>query len=239
MAYTREQWNKAKAYFEAGKSLTYISDTLEINKSNISRRASKEKWIKGKINIHNLYVEQKQTNRIIAHENKIDITVVKELTKELVWYTNEEIINHINGYPYYLSCRLENLSKIELILMFEMIKDEMYFGPDKNVSKGHLKVREYLNTTNLIFEEEKKFPKLKNIQPLRFDFYIEELNIAIEFNGKQHYEPIDLFGGKVSYKKQVVNDNLKRKFCKANNIKLIEIGYFDIMNIQKILSKEL
>lgn len=239
MAISKDIWNKAKAYFEAGKSLTYISDTLEINKSNISRKAKKEEWIKGKINIYNLYVEQKQTNRMIAHENKIDITVVKELTNKLEWYTNREIINHVNGYPFYLSCRLENLSKIELILMFEMIKDEMYFGPEENVSKGHLKVREYLNTTNLIFEEEKTFPNLKNIQPLRFDFYIQELNIAIEFNGKQHYEPIDLFGGKDSYVKQVINDNIKRKFCKENNIRFIEIGYFDIMNIQKILNKEL
>lgn len=48
MAISKDVWNKAKAYFEAGKSLTYISDTLDINKSNISRRAKKDEWIKGK-----------------------------------------------------------------------------------------------------------------------------------------------------------------------------------------------
>lgn len=48
MAISKDIWNKAKAYFEAGKSLTYISDTLNINKSNISRKAKKEQWVKGK-----------------------------------------------------------------------------------------------------------------------------------------------------------------------------------------------
>ncbi len=48
MAISKDIWNKAQAYFEAGKSLTYISDTLDINKSNISRKAKKDKWIKGK-----------------------------------------------------------------------------------------------------------------------------------------------------------------------------------------------
>ena len=48
MAISKDTWNKAKAYFEAGKSLNYISEKLDINKSSISRKAKKEEWRKNK-----------------------------------------------------------------------------------------------------------------------------------------------------------------------------------------------
>lgn len=59
------------------------------------------------------------------------------------------------------------------------------------------------------------------------DFYILYNNIAIiiEYNGKQHYEPIEYFGGKERFKKQQERDELLRKFCQFHNIKLLEISY--------------
>lgn len=47
MARQTEKWAQAKAYFEIGKSLTFISDTLDLEKSTISKRAKREGWIKG------------------------------------------------------------------------------------------------------------------------------------------------------------------------------------------------
>ena len=44
-------------------------------------------------------------------------------------------------------------------------------------------------------------------------------NICIEFNGKQHYEPIDFFGGVDRFEKQQINDNIKVNYCNDNNIK--------------------
>ncbi len=44
---------------------------------------------------------------------------------------------------------------------------------------------------NIEFEQQKTFDGCKMKYLLRFDFYIPCLNIAIEYNGKQHYEPID------------------------------------------------
>jgi len=40
-------WTQAKAYFEIGKSLSYIADTLDVDRSTISKRAKREGWIKG------------------------------------------------------------------------------------------------------------------------------------------------------------------------------------------------
>ena len=63
-----------------------------------------------------------------------------------------------------------------------------------------------------------------------------KIKILIEFQGKQHYEPIEYFGGQEQFKKQVHHDNLKRQYCKKYNYKLLEIPYTaSIEQIQKII----
>lgn len=56
------------------------------------------------------------------------------------------------------------------------------------------------------------------------DFFIEP-NIAIEINGEQHYDPINCFGGKKKYSYVVNRDEQCRKYCKENNIQLLEIRH--------------
>jgi hypothetical protein len=59
----------------------------------------------------------------------------------------------------------------------------------------------------------------------RFDVYIKSLNIAIEYNGKQHYQPIEFFGGDKGFENLVRLDLLKRKKCLENDCILFEIKY--------------
>ena len=67
------------------------------------------------------------------------------------------------------------------------------------------------------------------------DFYLTDLNIAIEYNGIQHYIPVEYFGGKLKFERQLQRDNYIRNYCKNNNIKLIEIKYTE--NVENILQK--
>ena len=60
---------------------------------------------------------------------------------------------------------------------------------------------------------------------LSYDFFLPDLNIAIEYQGKQHYEPVEIFGGEAAFIKQQERDSRKRKLSLENNIKLIEIRY--------------
>jgi hypothetical protein len=59
----------------------------------------------------------------------------------------------------------------------------------------------------------------------RIDIFIKELNLAIEYNGKQHYEPVTYFGGKEGFLKTVERDKMKKKKCKRNRCELIEVKY--------------
>ena len=116
-----------------------------------------------------------------------------------------------------------------------------YRCPVCNESHGEQRVRNYLLLKNLIFEPQFKFKDCKHKNSLPFDYAVFDNNInikyLIEYQGKQHYEPIDWFGGTKAFLNQQIRDNIKREYCKINNINLIEIPYWDFNNIEDILYK--
>ena len=63
------------------------------------------------------------------------------------------------------------------------------------------------------------------------DIFIPKYNIAIEYQGKQHFMPLDFFGGEKGFKKCQERDIKKNKYCKNNNIQLIRIPYTDFQKI--------
>lgn len=101
-----------------------------------------------------------------------------------------------------------------------------YGCPQCNESSGERQVRQWLNKHNIKYEYQKPFKDCRDILPLPFDFYLPDFNIAIEYQGGQHYKPVERFGGEEKFKLQQKHDNIKRQYCKNNNIKLLEIPYF-------------
>lgn len=97
--------------------------------------------------------------------------------------------------------------------------------PCCKTSTGEEKVLKFLQENNIEFVKEKTFPDCKYINPLRFDFYLPEYNICIEYQGMQHYKPLEIFGGNDAFEIRVKRDNIKREYCTRNNINLMEIRY--------------
>lgn len=62
---------------------------------------------------------------------------------------------------------------------------------------------------------------------MSYDIYICGLKIAIEYQGKQHFEPVEYFGGKDNFEAQQRRDHLKAEKSKENGIKLIYINYWE------------
>ena len=58
-----------------------------------------------------------------------------------------------------------------------------------------------------------------------FDFYLPDYNACIEYDGQQHFEPIDFFGGEEKFKKTIQRDEIKTNYCLVNNIRLLRIRY--------------
>lgn len=77
--------------------------------------------------------------------------------------------------------------------------------------------------------------------PMELDGYNEELKIAVEYNGKQHYEFSNFFHSTLDkFNAQLSRDNLKRQLCKEHDIFLIEVPYtVEIKDIAKFISDKL
>lgn len=72
---------------------------------------------------------------------------------------------------------------------------------------------------------------------LSYDVFIGGLNIAIEYQGKQHFEAVEYFGGEKNFLKQIYRDKLKKKLSIENDIKLIYINYWEDVTIELLKEK--
>lgn len=135
-------------------------------------------------------------------------------------------------------------------------KRHLFTNRDKNrcekcssaLTKGEEKIRVHLNKLNINHKWQYQFNDCRGKKkPLPFDFAAfnenNRLICVIEYDGKQHFEPVN-FGGcsdETALKEHEnikKNDSIKNKYCKANNIPLIRIPYWDLDNIEVILNSE-
>lgn len=92
-------------------------------------------------------------------------------------------------------------------------------------SSGERLVETILDENGVCYKREYRFKDCKNKKCLPFDFYIPEINTVIEYQGAQHYKPVDIFGGEHEMSIRKNNDNIKKEYCKNNNINLLELPY--------------
>ena len=161
--------------------------------------------------------------------------------------TNETFLNRLSGYINdfeFLNKYVNNRTLVTIKCkkcqnIFQQtpshIFDRGIYCKSCNGSRGEQSIERYLKTNDINYIAQYKFKNCKNKQPLSFDFYLFDYNICIEYQGIQHYKAIDYFGGKKGHEEQVVRDNIKRQYCKDNNITLLEISYKEFNNINKIL----
>lgn len=96
--------------------------------------------------------------------------------------------------------------------------------PKCNSSHLENEVRNLLIENGFDFEEQKKFEWLGK---LRLDFYLPNDNIAIECQGKQHFEPIEHFGGQETLTEVIQRDQNKKQLCEEHNINLLYYANYD------------
>ena len=109
--------------------------------------------------------------------------------------------------------------------------------PICNESRGERAIRSFLINNKLEFISQKKFDDCKNKNKLPFDFYLMDLNICIEYDGLQHFEVSDFFGGEQGFKQTQLNDQIKTDYCLKNNILLIRVRYDE--DVDKVLNKKI
>lgn len=110
--------------------------------------------------------------------------------------------------------------------------------PYCDVSKGEQRIINWLEENNIKYIYEKTFKKLLGVGGgnLSYDFYLPKYNLLIEYQGEQHKYKVEGFG---NFEIQQEHDKRKREYAETNNLKLLEIWYWDFDNIENILEKEL
>jgi very-short-patch-repair endonuclease len=233
----------------------------KINKSN-KLKSDKEKFIIKANKKHNFLYDYSLSNYIDS-ETKIEIICKKHGMFEQKpnnhiqgqkcpkcqnnLKSNNEIfikkanIIHSNKYEYsssdYINNKIEIDIRCQIHGIFKQRPDVHLQGqgcPYCNESKGEKLIKKILENNNIKFKVQKRFNNCRYIKPLPFDFYLYEKNICIEYDGIQHFEPRERFGGIKTFLEQQKRDEIKNNYCKNNNINLIRISYLD--NIQDKLS---
>jgi len=150
---------------------------------------------------------------------------------------------HNGKYDYDLVNYKNNITKVKIICpnhgVFTQRPNDHLNGSGCNKcsqSVGEMIIYRLLIENNINFTFQKTFEDCKYKAKLKFDFYIPILNICIEYDGKQHYEINNFFGGIKGLQYQQKRDSIKNIYCKENNIKLLRIKYDD--DIEKSLYKE-
>lgn len=169
----------------------------------------------------------------IASKTKIQDLTGKKFGKLTVLERLEE--KSINGsYLYKCRCECGNFSKVNT--------DGLTSGHSTSCgcskSKGELLIANLLQRFNISYITQQIFNSCQSSKGylLKFDFFVKN-SYLIEFDGKQHFEAVDFFGGEKRFLEQVERDKYKNQWCKENGIPLIRIPYtkLDTLCIEDLL----
>jgi len=75
------------------------------------------------------------------------------------------------------------------------------------------------------------------LQGLSLDMFVPSKKFAIEYQGRQHYEPVEFFGGEAAFIEQIKRDELKKQLCKENGVKLICWPYNQLITNEELLNE--
>lgn len=150
--------------------------------------------------------------------------------------TTDEYINEVHQINLNIEVLGEYINAVTPILhRCRLDKTEWFAQPNHilsghgcpvcNCSIGEKTITKYLEYNNILFISQHTFNDCKNKKKLPFDFYLPEYNACIEYDGLQHFEVVDFFGGDDGFKKRQYNDSIKTAYCELNNIQLLRIRY--------------
>ena len=182
-------------------------------------------------------------NNSIASNNEFWIDLIEKTVKRNVLEGKFYNFNLFDGNPYSYSLNQRLLPKKYKNRFISFCSDVDFKNKTENfsrecenlfrVSKGIPKVGEgWVNETKLYYDLKSYFENYTLIHQYRtkwlglqsIDIFIEEYNIGIEYQGIQHYRPVEFFGGEDGFKKTKERDERKKFLCKSHAVCLIYVN---------------
>ena len=193
--------------FEVEKSYNPLNDFSYLFQNQINNRSTKSEEI---VNNYLLYLLTKEANVRLYLSDKVPYKLIKN---ELLRFDKKEYVEYLN--------------KIKNIRNEFYVKNNIYIV--KYVSEWDLYKLVKENYKSAIFQYS---PPFLNRQ--RYDIYIPQLKLAIEYQGQQHYEQTDFFGPLEEIQER---DKKKKKLSDENGVNIIYWKYDEKINKKNLDDK--
>lgn len=214
-----------------------IGDNLSISKRTVARNIQRLKN-KGVITIYqshkpisggygaNYYVINNARKRAFIENNKLKNNIIKSQILSGERYT-EGLENIPKNNFVYIEC--ESCNNVFKTQVKKWEESPNCPSCDKvKYTSGEKKIKDLLDMLQIHYIPEFCVGTSKDSgMSYRADFYLPDLNAFIEFDGVQHFEPVEFFGGEAGYKNTVKNDEIKNKVYRDEyNAYVLRIPYY-------------
>ena len=93
------------------------------------------------------------------------------------------------------------------------------------------------NIVRELFPEAVQHASSRWLRLQHLDIFVPSKRLAIEYQGRQDFEPIDFFGGVEGYEATVKRDKQKRKKCEAQGVRLLYWKYDEPITKEAVVAK--
>ncbi len=185
-------------------------------------------------------------NKSRSIKSRLPLHLVKEICENAGFELLTEKYEGAKNTVHVKCCNCKKVS----YEVFEKVRKGRCESCNSSKSCGEIAVRNVLlNHPNVVeFVEEFTFGKdyqeadtsfhCIGTKYLRYDFMAELRNgksLFIEFDGLQHFEATEFFGGKESFKKRRYHDLIKSSYCYNNNQHLLRISHRNLSHTKQIV----
>jgi hypothetical protein len=145
-----------------------------------------------------------------------------DLLRKQEWYVPE-------GLP-----RLENLAA-DLLREAENLLRKRHGIPE--IGEGWISEMQLYDVVKRLFPDAQHHYRPVWLRPQELDIYVPSMKLAIEYQGIQHYQALDFFGGEEAFKQREQLDKQKKRKCRSNRTVLIEWRFDEPINQSLFLER--
>lgn len=206
--------------------------------SKIDKEKSKELYLAINSMKKNVSSDVKRTLKFLEKTYPYHVLMLDDYFVQYVpaTYFKQYLSEKAPKYLYYYMWEGERNSKYEKIyreIILKLAEKGLISKRWKSEFSLYLLVKSYFPNTEYQYRDQW-------LEKQSLDIYVPELRVGFEYQGLQHYQPIEIFDGNDGFEKRQFMDELKRKKCKENHVILIEWEYTSEVtdnNLQEVLKK--
>lgn len=145
-----------------------------------------------------------------------------DLLRKQEWYVPPELPS------------LENLTA-DILREAENVLRKRHGIPE--IGEGWVSEMQLYDVVKRLFPDAQHHYRPVWLRPQELDIYVPSMKLAIEYQGLQHYQALDFFGGEEAFRQREILDKRKKRKCRSNRIVLIEWRFDEPINQSLLLER--